>query len=49
MAAAQSNYAGITGLGVLMAEAVLAGLPVLIIYLVFQRRFVSALTSLVRP
>ena len=49
MAAAQSNYAGITGLGVLMAEAVLAGLPVLIIYLLFQRRFVSALTSLVRP
>ena len=49
MAAAQSNYAGITGLGVLMAEAVLAGLPVLIVYLVFQRRFVSALTSLVRP
>ena len=49
MAAAQSNYAGITGLGVLMAEAVLAGLPVLVIYLVFQRRFVSALTHLVRP
>ncbi len=49
IAAAQSNYAGITGIGVLMAEAVLAGLPVLIVYLVFQRRFVSALTSLVRP
>jgi ABC-type glycerol-3-phosphate transport system permease component len=48
MAAAQSNYAGITGQGVLMAEAVLAGLPVLIIYLIFQRRFVSAVTSLVR-
>ena len=49
VAAAQSNYAGITGIGVLMAEAVLAGLPVLIVYLIFQRRFVSALTSLVRP
>ncbi len=48
MAAAQSNYAGITGQGVLMAEAVLAGLPVLIIYLIFQRRFISAVTSLVR-
>lgn len=49
MAAAQTNYAGVTGLGVLMAEAVLAGLPVLMIYLVFQRQIVSAMTRLVRP
>ena len=48
MAAAQTNYAGVTGLGVLMAEAVVAGLPVLMIYLVFQRQIVSAMTSLVR-
>ncbi len=49
MAAAQTNYAGVTGIGTLAAEAVLAGLPVLMIYLVFQRQIVSAMTSLVRP
>jgi multiple sugar transport system permease protein len=48
MAAAQTNYAEVTGLGVLMAEAVLAGLPVLIIYIAFQKHIVSAITGMVK-
>lgn len=48
MAAAQTNYAEVTGMGVLMAEAVLAGLPVLIIYIAFQKHIVSAITGMVK-
>ncbi|WP_443751297.1 carbohydrate ABC transporter permease [Asticcacaulis solisilvae] len=48
MAAAQTNYAEVTGLGVLMAEAVAAGLPVLIVYILFQRHIVRAVTGMVR-
>ena len=48
MAAAQTNYAEITGMGVLMAEAVLAGLPVLIIYMAFQKHIVRAITGMVK-
>lgn len=48
LAAAQTNYAEVTGMGVLMAEAVLAGLPVLIIYIAFQKHIVSAITGMVK-
>ncbi len=48
MAAAQTNYADVTGLGVLMAEAVIAGLPVLIIYILFQHHIVRAVTGMVK-
>lgn len=48
MAAAQTNYAEVTGLGVLMAEAVMAGLPVLILYCVFQHQIVRAVTGMVK-
>ncbi|MCR6659958.1 MAG: carbohydrate ABC transporter permease [Asticcacaulis sp.] len=48
MAAAQTNYVEITGLGVLMAEAVMAGLPVLIIYCLFQHHIVRAVTGVVK-
>lgn len=48
MAAAQTNYAEVTGVGVLMAEAVLAGLPVLIVYMAFQKHIVRAMTGMVK-
>jgi multiple sugar transport system permease protein len=48
MAAAQTNYVEVTGLGVLMAEAVLAGLPVLIIYCLFQHHIVRAVAGMVK-
>lgn len=48
MAAAQTNYAEVTGMGVLMAEAVLAGLPVLVVYIAFQKHIVSAITGIIR-
>ena len=48
MAAVQTNYAGVTGLGAMMAEAVIAGLPVLMVYLVFQRQIIGAVTGMVR-
>ncbi|ESQ90140.1 permease [Asticcacaulis sp. AC460] len=48
MAAAQSNYVEVLGKGVLMAEAVVAGLPVLIVYILFQKHIVSAVTGMVK-
>lgn len=48
MAAAQSNYIEVTGMGVLTAQAVVAGLPVLIIYILFQRHIVGAVTGMVK-
>ena len=48
MAAVQTNYAEVTGLGTLMAEAVLAGLPVLMIYILFQHHIVRAVTGMVK-
>lgn len=48
MAAVQTNYAGVTGMGAMMAEAVIAGLPVLMVYLVFQRQIIGAVTGMVR-
>ncbi|EGF93129.1 binding-protein-dependent transport system inner membrane component family protein [Asticcacaulis biprosthecium C19] len=48
MAAAQSNYVEVLGKGVLMAEAVVAGLPVLIVYILFQKHIVNAVTGMVK-
>ena len=42
LASMQTNFAQTEGLGFLMAQAVFAGLPVLILYLFFQRHIISA-------
>ena len=42
LASMQTNFAQTEGLGFLMAQAVFAGLPVLILYLFFQRHIVNA-------
>ena len=44
LASIQSNYAQTEGLGMVMASAVLASLPVFILYLVFQRFIVSGVS-----
>ena len=45
LAAAQMNYAQTSGLGFLMAQAVFAALPILIVYIVFQRHIVRAMAG----
>lgn len=45
LAAMQTNFAQTEGIGFLMAQAIFAGLPVLILYLFFQRHIVSAVTG----
>ena len=45
LAATQINFAQTEGLGFLMAQAVFAGLPVLILYLFFQRHIVTAVSG----
>jgi multiple sugar transport system permease protein len=45
LASMQTNFAQTEGIGFLMAQAVFAGLPVLIIYLFFQRYIVSAVAG----
>lgn len=42
LASMQTNFAQTEGLGFLMAQAVFAGLPVLVLYLFFQRHIVNA-------
>ncbi len=42
LASMQTNFSQTEGLGFLMAQAVFAGLPVLILYLFFQRHIVNA-------
>ncbi len=42
LASMQTNFAQTEGIGFLMAQAVFAGLPVLILYLFFQRHIVNA-------
>lgn len=42
LASMQTNFSQTEGLGFLMAQAVFAGLPVLVLYLFFQRHIVSA-------
>ena len=45
LASMQTNFAQTEGIGFLMAQAVVAGLPVLILYLFFQRHIVSAVAG----
>lgn len=45
LAAAQMNYAQTSGLGFLMAQAVFASIPILIVYVVFQKQIVRAMSG----
>jgi multiple sugar transport system permease protein len=45
LASAQMNYAQTSGLGFLMAQAVFASLPILIVYIVFQKQIVRAMAG----
>ncbi len=45
LASTQTNFAQSEGLGFLMAQAVFAGLPVLVLYLFFQRHLVTAVAG----
>jgi len=45
LASMQTNFAQTEGIGFLMAQAVFAGLPVLILYLLFQRHIVNAVAG----
>jgi multiple sugar transport system permease protein len=45
LASMQTNFAQTEGLGFLMAQAVFAGLPVLVLYLFFQRHIVAAVAG----
>ena len=45
LASTQTNFAQSEGLGFLMAQAVFAGLPVLLLYLFFQRHLVTAVAG----
>ncbi len=45
LASAQMNYAQTSGLGFLMAQAVFASVPILIVYIVFQKQIVRAMAG----
>jgi multiple sugar transport system permease protein len=45
LASAQMNYAQTSGLGFLMAQAVFASLPILIVYVIFQKHIVRAMAG----
>ncbi len=45
LASMQTNFAQTEGIGFLMAQAVFAGLPVLVLYLFFQRHIVTAVAG----
>jgi multiple sugar transport system permease protein len=45
LAASQMNYAQTSGLGFLMAQAVFASIPILIVYIVFQKQIVRAMAG----
>ncbi|HEV2746445.1 MAG TPA: carbohydrate ABC transporter permease [Allosphingosinicella sp.] len=45
LASAQMNYAQTSGLGFLMAQAVFAAIPILIVYIVFQKHIVRAMAG----
>lgn len=45
LAAAQMNYAQTSGLGFLMAQAVFASIPILIVYIIFQKQIVRAMAG----
>jgi multiple sugar transport system permease protein len=45
LASSQMNYAQTSGLGFLMAQAVFASIPILIVYLIFQKQIVGAMAG----
>ena len=45
LASSQMNYAQTSGLGFLMAQAVFASIPILIVYVVFQKQIVRAMAG----
>ena len=45
MATTQTNFAQSEGIGFLMAQAVFAGAPILIVYLFFQKYIVTAVSG----
>jgi multiple sugar transport system permease protein len=45
IASSQMNFAQTEGLGFLMAQAVFAGLPIFIVYLLFQKYIVQAVAG----
>jgi multiple sugar transport system permease protein len=45
LASSQMNYAQTSGLGFLMAQAVFAAIPILIVYIVFQKQIVRAMAG----
>ncbi len=45
LASAQANYAQTSGLGFLMAQAVFASVPILIVYILFQKQIVRAMAG----
>ncbi len=45
LASAQMNYAQTSGLGFLMAQAVFASVPILVVYIAFQKQIVSAMAG----
>lgn len=45
LASSQANYAQTNGLGYLMAQAVFASVPILIVYVVFQKQIVRAMAG----
>lgn len=47
LASSQMNYAQTSGLGFLMAQAVFASIPILIVYIIFQKQIVGAMAGVV--
>lgn len=45
LASAQMNYAQTSGLGFLMAQAVFASVPILVVYMIFQKQIVRAMAG----
>jgi multiple sugar transport system permease protein len=45
LAASQMNYAQTSGLGFLMAQAVFASIPIFIVYIIFQKQIVRAMSG----
>jgi multiple sugar transport system permease protein len=45
LASSQMNYAQTSGLGFLMAQAVFASVPILIVYIIFQKQIVRAMAG----
>ena len=48
LASSQMNYAQTSGLGYLMAQAVFAAIPILIVYMIFQKQIVGAMAGTAR-